>query len=339
MTPTSATFLQSATHVAFDAATVDRLLQIGATNVVRTSERLIIGPNRRDPVEHARARRAWWDSSEAWDQLYSSDVHWNLPIVLWVSANIDERVNLWRTCSWLRRAGIVYRDVLILEFGPEVWSSRARAPKPQFECTGSVAHHSNEHLSERLAQAHAWPRARYDRAVSLWDRYVDANPLRFAQTCARGLNGFPELAGLWAFLSSFFPRRSAEGALLLSRFDELLLTVLSTEWATPVSLFVDRSQPGEALRQLLYCTGDVFLPRRLAHWADHDQSAAVERSTGSMPSNPMKAFVYRITERGMRLRAGVGQLTDAPSLPVAGTEAYLPSAPWALLEDGRLARL
>ncbi|AUX48434.1 uncharacterized protein SOCE26_099680 [Sorangium cellulosum] len=26
-------------------------------------------------------------------------------------------------------------------------------------------------------------------------------------------------------------------------------------------------------------------------------------------------------------------------MPIAGTEAYSPSAPWVLLEDGRLARL
>ncbi|WP_434047574.1 MULTISPECIES: hypothetical protein [Sorangium] len=36
---------------------------------------------------------------------------------------------------------------------------------------------------------------------------------------------------------------------------------------------------------------------------------------------------------------GLDQLTDAPSLPIAGTEAYPASAPWVLIEDGRLARL
>lgn len=337
MTPTSVPVLQTATHVAFDAATADRLLQIGATNVVRASDRLIIGPNRRDPEEHARVRLAWWRSSQMWDQLYSLDVHWNPPVVLWVSASIHEKVNLWRTCSWLRHLGLAHSDVLILEFGSGTWSSRPRRPEPSFECITSVAEHSNESLSERLNQARPWPRARYDRAIDLWDRYVDVNPLRFARTCTRGLKGFPELAPLWTFLSNFFPRRSAEGALRLSRFDELLLTVLSMEWATPASLFVHRSQTGEALRQLLYCTGDWFLPRRLDQWVAHDQSAVVERSAGSMPSSPMNAFVYRITERGMRLRAGeVGQLSEAPSLTVAGTDAYTPSAPWVLLEDGRL---
>jgi hypothetical protein len=54
----------------------------------------------------------------------------------------------------------------------------------------------------------------------------------------------------------------------------------------------------------------------------------------------MLSEVYRLKERGMRLRdKGLDQLTDAPNLPIAGTEAYSPSAPWVLLEDGRLARL
>ncbi|WP_437304850.1 hypothetical protein [Sorangium sp. So ce388] len=54
----------------------------------------------------------------------------------------------------------------------------------------------------------------------------------------------------------------------------------------------------------------------------------------------MLSEVYRLTERGMRLRdEGLDQLTDAPSLPIAGTEAYSPAAPWVLLEDGRLVRL
>ncbi|WP_438023628.1 hypothetical protein [Sorangium sp. So ce233] len=54
----------------------------------------------------------------------------------------------------------------------------------------------------------------------------------------------------------------------------------------------------------------------------------------------MLSKVYRLTERGMRLRdKGLDQLTDAPALPIGGTEAYAPSAPWVLLDNGRLARL
>ncbi len=38
----------------------------------------------------------------------------------------------------------------------------------------------------RLAVAEPWPSQRYDRAVSLWDEYVDADPSRFLQSCRRG---------------------------------------------------------------------------------------------------------------------------------------------------------
>src|SRR5262249_38457472 len=116
MTMTNLPALLSATHVAFDAFTTERLLQLGATNVVRASDCLLIGPSHRDALEHTRARQAWWNSSEEWDRLYSPEVRWEPPVVVWVSASIVERVNLWRTCSWLRHLGIATRDVRILEF-------------------------------------------------------------------------------------------------------------------------------------------------------------------------------------------------------------------------------
>lgn len=108
--------LRSATHIALDHFTTERLVELGATNLVRASDCLIIGPRRREPREHAQARKTWWKSSEDWDRLYSPEVRWELPVILWVSASLHERVNLWRICSWLRHLGIAEKDVLILEF-------------------------------------------------------------------------------------------------------------------------------------------------------------------------------------------------------------------------------
>jgi len=176
--------------------------------------------------------------------------------------------------------------------------------------------------------------------MKLWDEYTDENPSRFVKSCKRGVEGFQELAPLWAFLSCLFPRRTPEGALRLSRLDELLLTILSGEWQTPVDVFAHESQPGGELRRLLSCTGDLFLPKRLDQWPVHGSSAAVERAVSSkQPDNPMLSSVYRLSERGLQLReAGLAQLMDAPALPIAGTEAYASGAPWVLLEDGRLVR-
>ncbi|WP_438023576.1 hypothetical protein [Sorangium sp. So ce233] len=240
----------------------------------------------------------------------------------------------------MRQLGIANEDVLILEFDPAPSSGTPDEPLPPFDCCSSVSHHPDESLLERLGKAHPWPRERYDRAVRLWDSYVDENPLPFVESCLRGVEGFPELANLWTLLSCFFPRRTSEGSLRLSRFDELIFVLLSTEWKTPLALLAHESVTQINLWHLLSCTGDLFLLRRLEHWADHDPSAAVERAPGPNSEEPMKSFVYRLTERGVRLRdKGLDQLTDAPSLPIAGTEAYSPSVPWVLLEDGRLARL
>jgi hypothetical protein len=102
-----------------------------------------------------------------------------------------------------------------------------------------------------------------------------------------------------------------------------------------------KSQLGAKLWEFLDCTGDLFLPRRLEQWADHDSSAVVERATGPKPADgyPMLSLVYRLTGRGMKLREGLERLADAPGLPIAGTEAYSTSSPWVVLDDGRLARL
>ncbi|WP_437755565.1 DUF1835 domain-containing protein [Sorangium sp. So ce1389] len=346
--------LQLATHVAFDTATTERLQDIGAINVVRASDRLIIGPNRLDALEHTRARETWCSLSEKrsgtdesgkkWDRLYSPDVRWEPPVVVWVSVSLHERVNLWRVCSWLRRIGIACSDVLIVEF-ERVYGTMKRFHEPvrtpPFICSASVADHLDNALLDRLGKSGPWPAERHDRAVRLWESYADENPLPFVESCKASVEGFPELAPLWGLLSCFFPRKAAEGTLRLSRLDELILTILSVdEHQTDVSVFCHKSQAGLELRELLSCTGDLFLEDRLAQWARHDSSAFVERAPGSTPEEPMKSFVYRLTERGVRLRdKGLDQLTDAPRLPIAGTEAYRPSAPWVLLEDGQLARL
>ncbi|XYH95090.1 hypothetical protein ACMHYB_45990 [Sorangium sp. So ce1128] len=346
-----AALLRAATHVAFDTPTTERLVQLGAMNVVRASDCLIIGPCRRDPLDHARTREAWFssseehsyidDSGEKWDRLYSSDVRWEPPVILWVSASLHERVNLWRTCSWLRHL-IAHRDILVLDFEPIPLSGAASEEvltRP-FTCSESVSDHSDEALLDRLDKAQPWSAERYDRAVSLWGSYVDENPLPFVESCIRGVESFPELAPLWALVSCFFPRKTA-GGLRLSRFDEIVFALLSSEWQTALALAVHKSETRMHLWHLLSCTGDLFLENRLDQWAKHDLSAAVERAPGPKPpGHPMLSKVYRLTERGMQLRdRGLEQLTDAPSHPIAGTEAYSPSAPWVLLDDGRLARL
>jgi hypothetical protein len=343
MTPL--TDIRTATHVTFDAPTAEQLLRIGATRIVLASDRLLTGPSHPSPLEHVRKRQMWWNSDELWDSLYSSETRWDLPVITWVSSSLHERVNLWRTCSWLRDLGLACNDIVILELEP-VTRSRARShegSKRPFDCSQSVSDHPDDTLLARIEKASPWPPERYARAVRLWNSYVDEDPLPFVESCSAGVEGFPELAPLWVFLSSFFPRRTTEGALRLSRFDEITLSRLSSDWQTPAGVAAQKSETLVDMWHLLFCTGDLFLPRRLEHWADHESSAAVERAPGPKPPNagyPMLSEVYRLTERGIRLRdKGLDQLSDAPRLPVAGTEAYSPSAPWVLLEDGRLARL
>jgi hypothetical protein len=331
--------LRSSTHVALDAITSERLLGLGAVNVVRASSRLTVGPSRRDVAEHRRAREQWWNAPEKWDQLYSPKVRWAPPVVVWASAGIVDRVNLWRVCHHLRHLGIPARDVFLLDFEAAPPSRAPEEPAAAFDGTSSVADWSDDVLTDRLARAHPCVRTRYERAAALWEKYTDEDPRPLVRACLRGAEGFPELAALWAYLSCFFPRAAPEGTMRLGRFDELLVTVLSEQWQTPVDIVVHRSQAGAELRRLISCTGDLFIPRRLEQWAAHGPHNAVDRAAGpKSPDNPMMASVYRITASGAQIRErGLLQVSGAPPLPVGGAEAYCPRSPWVLLPGGRLA--
>lgn len=333
--------IHDATHVAFDMPTVDRLSKLGAMNVVRASGRLIVGPNRLEPEEHARVRAGFFGSPDGdGDQLDSSEVRWQPPVAVWLSGSLQERVSLWRVLHRLHALGIPHPNVFPIDVETVAPAGVGEGSLPPFDCGRSVADHPDAVLLERLATARSWPRARHDRAVSLWESYVAPNPLPFVRSCVRGMRSFPELEGAWSFLSAFFPRKVGEGGVRLSRYDELLLRVLSSEWQTPVKVFIHDSRAGNELFEFGSCAGDVFLANRLAQWAQHGDNPPVERVAGPRPGSPMLSWTYRITERGVRLREeGLAHLADAPILPVAGVEAYAPDAPWVLLEDGQLTPL
>jgi hypothetical protein len=339
MTKRNLPTLGSGTHVAFDIAGADLLLRFGAANVVRACSRLVAGPSRRNVSEHTQARLRWFHDTNRWEHLYSTEVRWETPIVVWVTSCLDDRLNRWRTCSWLYDKGIPRRDILIIDIPPRPPSPVAAPRTEPFECHDSAFYQSSKDaIQAHLAAARSWPRERYEQAVALWEQFVDQDPRLFARRCRRGVPGFPELGSIWAFFSRFFPRMSAERSLHLSRYDELLLRALSARWQTPMKMYI-----GETLQQhseFFGCVGDLAMAHRLAAWAEHGARPAVDRAPGPRATeNLMKASVYRLTKHGRQLQTALHGLTDAPRLPVGGAEVYAPEAPWVLRYDGRLVRL
>lgn len=334
--------LSSATHVVCESFVADRLSALGAANIVLAKDSLLVGPSHHDLMTHERMRRAWWGvpDDESVDSIASSLVKWSPPIVVWIAPQLGDRLNLWRTCKRLRELRIAAANVRVIEVEPVPPKRPREGPRPPFECGASVAHHSDDALLRHLARARPLSGKRLARLVNLWDRFTSSDPRPFVRACLRGVEGVPELASLWAFLSCFLPRRTRGDGLHLSRFDQLLLSVLGDAPRTPLAVFVHKSAAGEELRALGSCTGDLFFPRRLQQWAQHGPAPALERTAGPTADNPMKAFAYRITDRGRRLLdAGLEDLTDAPDLPLAGITAYRGSDPWVLQDERCLVRL
>lgn len=331
--------LHSAVHVAFDSAVPEVLSEVGALHVVRVSDSLLMGPCRADHQENRRARLAWDSTWNQFDQLCEPGIDWQRPIVLWVAESMSQRVSLWRVCNWLSQLGVPASAVYLLSFEAAPPRRPTAKARPPFDCTASVAHHPEEVLLERLARASAIPRTSYEQAARLWEEYAAPDPRPFVEHCLVGLEGWPELGPLWSFLSSFFPRRHADGVLRVSRYDDLLLLALSEEPQTPVQIFLHNSPTVEEWQYLLSGTGDIALAQRLDQWARHGDPPAVKKAAGPKADNPMLSNVFQISDVGQRVRAaGMAALTEAPPWPIAGVEAYSAAAWWVIESSATAAR-
>lgn len=338
---TTPSLLRSASHVTFESVTAEQLSGIGAITVLSALDNGLIGPCRPDPEEHRRARLAYWGrADDEGEEVRPSEIAaLQTPVVVWASRSLRQRVNLWRLCNWLRRAGIAAGDVHVLSF-ERVAPMRPRTrPLPPFDCSPSVSHYADEVLIERLNASSPVSKDHFDRAATLWELYTGEDPTPFVNVCLQGEDGFPEVGPVWKLLGSFFPRRTADNGVRLSRLDELLLHVLTGDLQTPAAVYNTRSSVAEELSCLLSCTGDLYVERRLAEWSRHGPLIAVEREDRPNPGHPMQSSAYRITEHGLHLCAnGVNSLSNAPPLFVGGTSAYTTPPGWLLQEDGRLTR-
>ena len=327
----------SGTHVAFDGPGADHLLKLGATNVVCAWSRPTTGPSRLDVQEHIQTQNIWFRSSETLDHLYDENVRWETPVIVWTSPCINDRLNLWRTCSWLRDKGVSHRDILIIDIPPRPPNPDAVPRIEPFDSADSLFYQSKEAIEAHLAAARSWSRERYDNAIMLWEKFVAPDPRPFFWCCRNGVREFHEVGFIWSFFSRLFPRLNPGRVLHLSRYDEILLQALSARWKTPVKVYI--SDTIQQYWEFFSCVGDLGMANRLAAWAKHDAGAAVERAPGPRPDHPMWSSVYRLTKHGRELHERLSDLADAPRLPVGGAEAYAPEAPWVLRYDGRLARL
>jgi hypothetical protein len=130
---------------------------------------------------------------------------------------------------------------------------------------------------------------------------------------------------------NLFPR-SHKGALALSKFDQLILEHVSSDWSTPLDAYVRMVRRDLPMASTW---GDLKIAARIGAWGNWQAGRFVARRRGK-GDGPMTRWEYRLTEAGLALMQQMTALEDAPRLKMGGFSFYSPQS-W-VLADGVPAR-
>ncbi len=302
-------------------------------------DNLLVGPCAEAPEVHAQARCDHWAfqgrERARWLASFrgiTKAIDAPEQVVVWTSRLWADEVTSWALCAWrlLRRPGSP--DLGLVALGDPA------GPDDAASFGGGSLRVTPADARRGLDGVRSLSLTRVREMALFWRKLCDRSPV-LSSSGGHGGPGRDQLHALGGYQAGFFPRAGARG-LVLSRFDELLLSCLGKQGSTPVEVFVSRSAAGEELRRWLTLTGDVFLARRLAQWARHDGDAAALASEPFQPDNVMKSARYRLSDAGdALLQHGLAEITRGAPLVVWGATAYDPSSPWVVVDDtaGRLS--
>jgi hypothetical protein len=162
----------------------------------------------------------------------------------------------------------------------------------------------------------------------LWKLWCRRSPTAFSRFCAAGSRLHPLISDLSRFHAGFFPRLSGD-RLLLARFDELLLQMLSQEWSTPVQVYVKAMNTDSELDAWISHTGDLYVMARLHAWFHHTKGRIVERRQEYHPrGSEMLQWSFRWHPGGEAILEALPSLDVGPPVEIGGAVAYDPDHPW-----------
>lgn len=334
----------SVVHVHFGGSRIP-----GCRDSIVLRDSLSTGPCERDPVEHAAARRRYWDHvhgsmgglfhppSAAFtarltgkgtsDRIVGAhefgealrhfpDVR---PVVLWSTRTWLERLALWSLFDAIARLDLARRRFWIAE--PTTPGLPAGATDD-----ASFAEQRDGRLNAAFSAAVPLTDAHLEAGSALWRAWVDPSPLPFDEARRCGDPFFPDLGSTGEVHGWLFPRLDAlmPTRFRLSRLDQELLDGLDERvWARPVEVIV-RLFRDEDLRPIFLILGDRYLAFRLLEWTRHAPDyPAVESRPVTGGVNAFTRTEHRLTSHGVELRErGFRSEDEVPPMHVGGCALY-----------------
>lgn len=279
-------------------------IDVDGARMLVFNDNLLVGPSTLSARGQSALRASYWGRRPRSPTLGPAAA-----LEIWLTREWHSIVQLWRVSSECQRRG-VHPELRI--FGARSREQTVPGSDPPARTAGEVGPWIRGGRQRPARSALA-------RWAELWARFCASAPDSFVEGSKQHDRTFPEIVGIGQYVMGFFPRVRGR-RLALSRFDELLLGALDTEWASPARIYARALGAGSQLARWTERSGDRLVAHRLQEWALHPSSRIESRLIDESRS-PMAGTAYRLT-RSLSPVATIRGLEDAPVLRIGGATAY-----------------
>ncbi|WP_437648852.1 hypothetical protein [Sorangium sp. So ce362] len=317
--------LQDAVYVAIGRIAQSELGKI-ASSVVVEDDNLLLGPSSVDPKRHRAVRARHWGvqpSAELDEDLARSD---GKPLCVVLPPTIRGLLSFSRICASVAERE---RQVFAMALSPDVMVAMPQGPDPAEEVYVDVAD-----ALQREPFVAQCSQLEIALVATLWKLWCRRSPVAISRFCASGGTFHPQLANLGRYHAGYFPRLTVQG-LMLSRFDDLLLRQLSSDWIAPVKVFSNGMRAKSGLHAWLSHVGDFYVSGRLLAWSRHGRGRIIECQEHPEKSSELSRWSFRWHAGGEKILEQLPSLQVAPPVSVGGAVAYDDDRAWVCRFDVR----
>ncbi|AUX29960.1 uncharacterized protein SOCE836_020550 [Sorangium cellulosum] len=317
--------LQGAVYVALGRIAQSELRKI-VSPVVAEDDNILVGPSSAEPKRHRALRARRWGvepSAELNKELADSD---GKPICVALPPTIRGLLSFSRICASAAERG---RQVFMMALEPDATLVLPQGPDPAVEAYIDVAD-----ALQRKPSVTRCSELEIALAATLWKLWCRRSPVAISRFCASGSALHPQLANLGRYHAGYFPRQTAQG-LLLSRFDELLLRQLSSDWIAPVKVFSNGMRARSGLHAWLSHVGDYCVLERLLAWSRHDGGRVIECEEHPEKASELSRWSFRWRAGGEEILERLPSLQAAAPVSLGGAVAYDADRAWVCRFDVR----